>query len=185
MTQNLPLEMENSIVWAAANGDVALVKTFLLQSVTQDHLNEAFSCAVGYGHTEIADTLSSHGASFEAWDYDAVYWACHNGNETGIRYALSRGVDINVRDGMILSMCVCSMMPDFVRWLITQGAHVDANNGQALLNAVIYQRPENVLVLIENGAQTVLRGGEVMREVLKRKEPRMLNAILGLPFSGI
>ena len=175
------MKAQNDIVNSACEGDLTAVESFLTKGVEENQLNEAFSCAVGYGHIDVAELLLRHGASFEAWSHDAVYWACHNGNEAGVRWALSNGVDINVQNGMILSTSIYHMSDDFIQWLISAGADVNAKEGEALFTAISNQRPSVLLMLVKNGAQTGVRDGAIFKEAMTRADVRMHRAIQGLP----
>jgi ankyrin repeat protein len=142
-------EMEN----AAIDNDLEKVIEIVREGVDQKVKDAGLSSAVAYSNLTIAEYLVNHGADIEWGEYDPLYWACHNGEFEGIKFVLDKGVDINVRNGLILTMGVVGLNAEALQWIIDRGADVNINEGKPLVNAIIYNKPLSVEVLLKNQAE--------------------------------
>ncbi len=110
----------------SGEGKLDELKKLLDKNYTQLEIDIALGNAIAYSQIETAEYLFSLGADFSNYDYDGVYYAVHNDELIGLKYAISKGVDINIRNGMLLntSIMTCSNTKniDTVKWLLENGA---------------------------------------------------------------
>lgn len=84
------------------DGELEKLKEILGKNPSQEDLDIALINAIAYSQLETADALLLLGASFSNYNYQAVYYAVHNDELEGLQYAISKGVDINIQQGMVL-----------------------------------------------------------------------------------
>ena len=95
-------------------------------SYSQLEIDIALENAIAYSQIRVAEYLLSLGADFSNYDYQGEYYAAHNNELEGLKFAISMGVDINIRNGMLLNIGVETAMntksTELVEWLIRNGA---------------------------------------------------------------
>ena len=143
---------QNDIEFVASENDISKVKEIIEAGANQDTLNAGLSCAVAYAHVELADYLIEQGANLTHSNYDPLYWACHNDNEQAIKYVLSKGIDININDGMIIWLCADRMSSEFIQWLLENGADPSVRNGEVLIQTAEYGDIDVLKILLEKGS---------------------------------
>ena len=153
---------------AASDNNRAVVTALVQTGIDQESLNQAFSCAIAYSHLELAEYLLAQGAELTWGDNESLRCAVSNGEVGGTQFCLSRGIDVNVENGMVLGEAAISMPPKFLIWLLAQGAEVNIAEGQALVNAIAFQRLDNVRILLEHGANPLLNHQQAVREANSR-----------------
>ncbi|MGB4849615.1 MAG: ankyrin repeat domain-containing protein [Saprospiraceae bacterium] len=162
---------------AAIDNNLDAVKQLIQKGSDQSILNAGLTSAVAYGHIELADFFIEKGADLTCNNFDPLYWACHNQNESAIKYVLSKGVDINVQDGLILWMSSISMDYEFIKWLLENGADINLRGGDAFIRASEWGTFEVVKLLL-GYKPTIesLRQAKFVAERRRRKEIlQMLN----------
>lgn len=90
-------------------------------------LDIALASATAYSQIETAEYLLSLGADFSNYDYQGIYYAVHNNEFEGLKFAIAKGVDININNGMLLRESIetatNSKNIDMVKWLLDNGAN--------------------------------------------------------------
>ncbi|WP_375562358.1 hypothetical protein ACE193_07350 [Bernardetia sp. OM2101] len=90
----------------AGDGKLSELKLILEQNYTQLEIDVALENAIAYSQIKTAEYLLSLGANFSNYNYQGVYYAVHNNELNGLKYAISKGIDINVQNGMILNTSI-------------------------------------------------------------------------------
>ena len=110
----------------AGDGQLEQLKEILGQSYTQLEIDTALENAIAYSQIQTAHYLLTLGAKFSNYDYQSVYYAVHNNEIEGLKYAIDKGVDINVNRGMLLNTSIMTATNtkdiSIVRWLVDNGA---------------------------------------------------------------
>ncbi|MBA6316949.1 hypothetical protein [Cellulophaga baltica] len=113
----------------AGKGELERLKKLLGNDYTQLEIDIALGNALAYSRIETADYLLSLGADFSNYNYDGVYYAAHNNELDGLKYAVAKGVDINVREVMILNTSIMTFINEkdikLIRWLLENGADIN------------------------------------------------------------
>ena len=95
--------------------------------MSQEEIDIALSNALAYSKTEMAEFLISIGADISWGNFDGVYYAVHNDELEGLKYSISKGVDINERQGMILNTSIMTATntksTNLVKWILDNGAN--------------------------------------------------------------
>lgn len=111
----------------AGDGNLTGLTKLLENGYTQLEIDVALENAIVYSQIGIADYLLSLGADFSNYDYQGVYYAAHNNELEGLKFAISKGVDINIRNGMLLNVVMETAQDtksnELVEWLISNGAN--------------------------------------------------------------
>lgn len=115
----------NIEVWAG-DGNLEALQKILQDEYTQLELDSALENALAYSQIEVADYLLSLGANIAYHDYAGVYWAIHNNELEGLKYAIAKGVDINTNNGLFLNKSVHTAIynhdSQILVWLLQNGA---------------------------------------------------------------
>jgi len=110
----------------AGDGKLSELKELLGTNYTQLEIDIAFGNAIAYSRLETADYLLSLGADFSNYDYNGVYYAVHNDEIEGLKYSISKGVDINIEKGILLNTSIMTSINtkniELVKWLLESGA---------------------------------------------------------------
>ncbi|WP_430412949.1 hypothetical protein [Kordia sp.] len=110
----------------AGDGNLTELKKILDAGYSQLELDVALENAIAYSRIETADYLLELGASFSNYDYQGVYFTAHNNELNGLKYAIDKGVDINVNNGMLLNIAIVTFINtlniEMIKWLLENGA---------------------------------------------------------------
>jgi ankyrin repeat protein len=110
---------------AAMKGHLDELKTALDSGYAQSDIDNALGLAIAYARIDIADYLIGIGGDLSHHSYDGVYYAVNNNQLDGLKYAVMKGVDINVRNGMILNMSIQTAINsnniEMVEWILSNG----------------------------------------------------------------
>lgn len=125
--------MENSrrprIENFARDGKLVELKELLHQGFSQIELDIALVNAIAYAHIDVADFLLSIGADFSRFNFQGVCYTVQNDELEGVKYAIGKGVDINVNNGMILNTSTITAIHTksevMVEWILSNGGDVD------------------------------------------------------------
>ena len=119
----------NTIEDLAYKGQLDELAKLISQGHTQFEIDVALEQAIAYSQIPIAEYLLTLGADFSNNNYNGVYYAVHNNEIHGLQFAISKGVDVNVLNGMLINVSIESAINTknvrMVEWLLEQGA--DAN----------------------------------------------------------
>jgi hypothetical protein len=112
----------------AGEGATAELQRLFASGHSQEEIDVALGNAIAYSQLETAEYLLSLGADLTADGYIGVYYAAHNNELEGLKFAISKGVDINVENGMLLNVAVetaCNTKSnEIIEWLIQHGADI-------------------------------------------------------------
>ena len=163
---------ESAVAYAAANGDVGIVKQLLEAGGSPNCWIDigagklsALSIAAGRGYLKVVDTLLAGGASIEGWREQErpLVLAARNGHLDVVQSLIKQGADPNGRG----TACATALMPlaacgrvDGIEFLLSSGADVNASNSDgmtALMFACKCGDFESVKLLVKNGADPLVR----------------------------
>jgi ankyrin repeat protein len=120
----------------AGDGNIDELKKLLEPGYTQLEIDTALENAIAYSKIETAKYLLSLGADFSNYGYQGTYYAVHNNELEGLRFAIHNGVDINVNDGMLLNTSIMTATNtksiELVKWLMDNGADTRLLSKQSL-----------------------------------------------------
>lgn len=136
--------MENSrefnIALFAGDGDLERLKQLLEPSFNQTEIDVALENAIAYSQIHVADFLLSIGAQISYGDFQGVYYAVHNNEIEGLKYAITKGIDININNGMLLNTSIETATNtndiEITKWLLNNGANIHflSNHANFLIN---------------------------------------------------
>ena len=102
------------------------MKRIFNSGYSQLELDVALENAIAYSRIKTADYLLELGADFSNYDYQGVYYSAHNDELSGMKYAIDKGVDINVNNGMLLNTAIVTFINtkdiEMIKWLLENGA---------------------------------------------------------------
>lgn len=111
----------------AGNGNIDDLKQILEPDYTQLEVDVALENAIAYSQIKTAEYLLSLGADISNYDYQGAYYAVHNDELEGLKFAIENGVDINVNNGMLLNTgietAINAKSTELVKWLLDNGAN--------------------------------------------------------------
>ncbi len=120
------IDRQSNIEILAGKGELDQLKHLLGESFTQLEIDVALENAIAYSQIQTADYLLTLGADFANYNYQGVYYAIQNDEMDGLKYAISKGVDINVNNGMPINTSIYTAIntkdTSIVKWLIDNGA---------------------------------------------------------------
>lgn len=117
---------EHIIEKLSGDGNLEELKTIIGINHTQLEINIALENALAYSKVEIAEYLLSLGADISNYDYQGVYYAVHNNEIEGLKFAIKNGVDINLNGGQLINTSIITAYNEkdvsILKWLIKNGA---------------------------------------------------------------
>ena len=90
----------------AGDGNLTELKSLLEPSHTQLEIDVALENAIAYSQIEVAKYLISIGADLSNYNYQGTYYAVHNNEIEGLKFAIQKGVDININNGQLLNTAI-------------------------------------------------------------------------------
>ncbi|HTE10188.1 MAG TPA: hypothetical protein VK645_04445 [Chitinophagaceae bacterium] len=130
----------------AGDGNLDELTKLLAPGYNQLEIDIALENAIAYSQISTAGYLLSLGAKFSNHEYQGVYYAVHNNELKGLRFAISRGVDINVNNGMLLNTSIETAINtksvELVKWLLDNGANAKLLTKQSLKLVEDFGSPE-------------------------------------------
>jgi len=122
------VDRQSNIELLAGKGKLEQLKELLKEGFTQLEIDIALGNAIAYSKIQTAEYLLTPGADFSNYNYEGVYYAVHNNELEGLKYAISKGVNINVENGSLIktSILTASNTKDItiVKWLLDNGADI-------------------------------------------------------------
>ena len=144
-------EREYQIERKARLGNLKKLKALFNSGYTQTEIDIALGSALAYSKIESAKYLISLGADISYQDYEGVYYSVHNNEIDGLKFALSLGIDVNLKNGILLNTAVLT-----------------ANNAKDV---------SIVKILLENGADINLITENMLQVVKKLGTPELKQII--------
>lgn len=118
---------QNKIELLAGDGNIDELKKLFESGYTQSELDSALENAIAYSQIQMALYLLSLGADISSYGYNGVYYAVHNNELEGLKFAIANGVDINVNNGMLLNTGIETATNkksiNLIKWLLDNGAN--------------------------------------------------------------
>ncbi len=116
----------NIIEELSCHGNLIKLREIFNSGYSQLEIDVALEGAIAYSHIETAEYLLSLGADFSNYNYQSVYYAAYHVESEGLKFAISKGVDINVNNGMILHTCIITAFnaknTEMLKWVLDNGA---------------------------------------------------------------
>lgn len=113
----------------SCHGNLIELQEIFKSGYSQSEIDIALAGTIAYSHIETAEYLLSLGADFSNYNYESVYCAAHNNESEGLKFAISKGVDINVNNGMILNTCIVTAFnaksTEMLKWVLDNGADIN------------------------------------------------------------
>lgn len=110
----------------AGDGNLTELKSLLEPGHTQLEIDVALENAIAYSQIETAEYLISHGANLSNYDYQGTYYTVHNNEIEGLKFAIQKGVDININNGQLLNTAIITVYntkdPATLKYLLNKGA---------------------------------------------------------------
>jgi ankyrin repeat protein len=110
----------------SGDGNLLELKSLLESGYTQLEIDIALENAIAYSQIETAEYLLTLGAEISNFNYQGVYYAVHNNELEGLKYAISKGIDINLMNGMILNTSIETAIntndAEIVKWILENKA---------------------------------------------------------------
>ena len=107
-------------------GELEELKKLFESNYTQEEINIALGNAIAYSQIEVAKYLISLGADISNCDFDGVYYAVHNNEIEGLKFAIAQGVDVNINNGLLLNTAIITAYntkdTTTLKYLLTNGA---------------------------------------------------------------
>jgi ankyrin repeat protein len=110
-------------------GNLKELKVLLDKNFTQNEINLALGSAIAYSKIEIAKYLISLGADISYQNYNGVYYAVHNNEIEGLKFALSLEINVNLKNGILLNTAIITANNvkniEIVKILLEKGADIN------------------------------------------------------------
>lgn len=120
----------------AGEGNIAGLRSMLDTGHTQSEIDTALENAIAFSHINAAEYLLTLGADISGNNYNGPYYAVHNNELEGLKFAIANGVDVNVENGMLLNTGVITAIntreTELLKWLFEHGADPEKLTGQTL-----------------------------------------------------
>lgn len=111
----------------AGEGKINNLKKILESGHTQLEIDIALENAIAYSQIKTAEYIISLGADISSHDCNGAYYAAHNNELKGLKFAIENGVDININNGMLLNTGIITAINtkniDMIKWLFENGAN--------------------------------------------------------------
>jgi hypothetical protein len=130
--------------------------SILSDNCTQLELVTALENAIAYSQIETAEYLLSKDAKFSNYDYQGTYYAVHNNELEGLKFAIRNEVDINVNNGMIINTSILTSInnknTDLLMWILQNGGNPKLLSKQNLQTAY-HSDYQNLKELLDTALQ--------------------------------
>lgn len=93
----------------AGDGNLPELKRIFDSGYSQLELDVALENAIAYSQIQTAEYLLKLGADFSNYDYQGTYYAVHNNEIEGLKFAIEQGVDVNINDGQLLNTAIVTV----------------------------------------------------------------------------
>ena len=113
----------------AGEGNLTELKRIFDSGYSQLELDVALENAIAYSRIPTAEYLLELGADFSNYDYQGTYYAVHNNEIQGLKFAIERGVDVNIMNGHLLNTAIITVNntkdPTILKYLLAKGADIN------------------------------------------------------------
>ncbi|WP_271785393.1 hypothetical protein [Aquimarina algiphila] len=117
---------ETQIEILAGDGNLTELKRIFDSGYSQLELDIALENAIAYSRIKMAEYLLELGADFSNYDYQGTYYAVHNNELEGLKFAIERGVNVNTNEGQLLNTAIVTVYntkdPTTLNYLLEKGA---------------------------------------------------------------
>jgi hypothetical protein len=137
----------------AGDGNIVDLMKILEPDHTQLEIDIALENAIACSQIKTAEYLLFLGADISSHDCNGAYYAAHNNELKGLKFAIENGVDINVDNGMLLNTGIITAINtkdiELIKWLFDNGANPKLLTTQCLKIVVEFGTNE-LKTLIKN-----------------------------------
>jgi len=127
---------QQTIEILAGDGNLDELTKLLAPGYNQLEIDIALENAIAYSQISTARYLLSLGAKFSNHEYQGVYYAVHNNELEGLKFAILNGADIDVNNGMLLNTSIMTAINtksvELVKWLLDTGSNAKLLTKQSL-----------------------------------------------------
>jgi len=120
---------ETQIEILAGDGNLTELKTIFDSGHSQLEIDVALENAIAYSQIKTAHYLLELGADFSNYDYQGTYYAVHNNEIEGLKFAIEQGVDVNINNGQLLNTAIITVYntkdPKTLNYLLENGADLN------------------------------------------------------------
>ena len=113
----------------AGEGNLTELKKIFDSGYSQLELDVALENAIVYSRIPTAEYLLELGADFSNYDFQGTYYAVHNNEIQGLKFAIERGVDVNIMNGHLLNTAIITVNntkdPTILKYLLAKGADIN------------------------------------------------------------
>ena len=124
----MEISKQTQIEILSGDGNSSELTSLLGNNYTQLEIDISLENAIAYSQIKTAKYLLSLGANFSNYDYQGVYYAVHNNEIEGLKFAIENGVNIDINDGMIINTsiltCINNKSNEIIKWIINNGANL-------------------------------------------------------------
>ncbi|WP_435263281.1 hypothetical protein [Tenacibaculum sp. nBUS_03] len=110
----------------AGDGNLTELKSLLEPGHIQLEIDVALESAIAYSQIETAEYLVSIGGNLSNYEYQGTYYAVHNNEVEGLKFAIQKGVDVNINKGQLLNTAIITVYntkdPTTLKYLLDKGA---------------------------------------------------------------
>lgn len=107
-----------------------------MNPILDGEIDDALENAIAYSQIKTAKYLLFLGANISSSDCNGAYYAAHNNELEGLRFAIKNGLDINVDNGMLLNTAIMTATNtksiELLKWLLDNGANPELLTTQSL-----------------------------------------------------
>ena len=93
----------------AGNGNLTELKRIFDLGYSQLELNVTLENAISFSRIKTTEYLLELGADFSYENYKGTYYAVHNNEIKGLKFAIERGVDVNINHGELLNTAIVTV----------------------------------------------------------------------------
>lgn len=111
----------------ARDGELKKLKYLIGSNYSQLELDTAVTIAIAFSRLDVAEYLLDLGAKMENLSYEGVYYAVHNNEFDGLKFAIDQGVDVNIFKGSLINTSIETAINTgdckILKWLLANGAN--------------------------------------------------------------
>lgn len=150
----MEITRQTQIEILSGDGNLTELTSLLGNNYTQLEIDIALENAIAYSQIKIAKYLLTLGANFSNYDYQGVYYAVHNNETEGLKFAIENGVDIDINEGMIINTsiltCINNKSNGIIKWIINNGANLSLLTNENIILVRRYGNSELIDLTLSN-----------------------------------
>ncbi len=127
---------QTTIEILAGQGNIDELKKLFEVGHTKPEIDIALENAIAYSQIKTAQYLMLLGADISSHECNGAYYAVHNNQLEGLKFAIENGVDINVGNGILLNTGIMTATNtksiELIKWIFDNGANPKLLTTQSL-----------------------------------------------------